>query len=115
MKDDGLEGIGQRIREIRIAEGLTQEEFAKVTNLTQSAISQFEEERRVPSLSSLAKIAAGLGTTIGEVIDETPKLDSEDPEKDDAIRTLVRRLRSESYSARAIVALSRFVRDFETI
>ena len=42
-----------RIKELRIAKGVTQEELAKVLNVKKAAISKYENGRIEPSLESV--------------------------------------------------------------
>lgn len=49
--------FNERLKEIRIKKGLTQEEFAKLLNISSSAISLYESGSREPSLATLVNIA----------------------------------------------------------
>ncbi|MFB0557260.1 MAG: helix-turn-helix domain-containing protein [Dehalococcoidia bacterium] len=57
--------IGQRIRKRRQELNLTQQDLADALGLTPQHISLIEQDRRVPSLLSLVKLAEELGVTIG--------------------------------------------------
>lgn len=48
---------GQKIRLLRIRKGLTQKELAKELNLSDSTISYYEKEERVPNIDVLIQIA----------------------------------------------------------
>ena len=52
--------IREKIKELRKEKGLTQEELAKVSNLTCAAIINIEKGYNVPSASSLYKISEAL-------------------------------------------------------
>ena len=56
--------IGSKIRELRILNGLTQEELADRSELSKGFISQVENFRITPSLKAVNKIAAALGTEL---------------------------------------------------
>ncbi len=56
--------LGSRIKERRNALGLTQQQLAQVLALTPQHISVIEQDKRAPSLPSLAKIAEELGVSI---------------------------------------------------
>ena len=56
--------LGRRIKERRQALELTQQQLAEVIGLTPQHISAIEQDKRAPSLSSLAKIAEELGVTV---------------------------------------------------
>jgi transcriptional regulator with XRE-family HTH domain len=58
--------IGQKIKELRLASDLTQEELANRARLTKGFISQFENDQTSISLDSLADILEALGVSIAE-------------------------------------------------
>lgn len=62
--------IGSRIKELRVVNGLTQEELADRTELSKGFISQLERDLTSPSISTLADILQCLGTTIGDFFSE---------------------------------------------
>ena len=49
--------LGQAIAQIRKERGLTQEAFAKVFNVTRQTVSNWENEKSYPDLSTLVKIS----------------------------------------------------------
>ena len=74
--------IGKRIRKRRQELKLTQENLARALGLTPQHISGIEQDKRSPSLASLAKLAEELGVTIdfivtgkeGVIIDTIPAI-----------------------------------------
>jgi transcriptional regulator with XRE-family HTH domain len=56
--------IGERIRKRRQLMKLTQQELGKALSLTSQHISAIEQDKRTPSLASLAKIAEELGVSV---------------------------------------------------
>lgn len=56
--------IGSRIKERRLALKLTQHNLAQALGLTPQHISVIEQDKRIPSLSSLVKLAQELGVTV---------------------------------------------------
>ena len=62
--------IGSRIKELRVINGLTQEELADRTELSKGFISQLERDLTSPSISTLADILQCLGTSIGDFFSE---------------------------------------------
>ena len=58
--------IGQKIKELRILNGLTQSELADRSELTKGFISQVERDLTSPSIATLTDILQALGTTLGE-------------------------------------------------
>lgn len=49
--------FNERLKEIRIKKNLTQDDFAKLLNISPSSISLYESGNREPSLNTLIKIA----------------------------------------------------------
>lgn len=55
-----VESIGERIKELRIEQGMTLAELGERTNLSTSYLSQIERDKTTPSLSTLMGIARAL-------------------------------------------------------
>jgi transcriptional regulator with XRE-family HTH domain len=62
--------LGERLRRLRHARGLTISDVARAAGLTESFISQLERSRVNPSVASLQRIAQVLGTPLGRLFDE---------------------------------------------
>lgn len=60
--------LAKRIRTSRETLGLTQEELATATGLTPQYISLIEQDKRIPSVSSLTKLVEELGVTVDYLI-----------------------------------------------
>lgn len=60
--------IGNRLKELRVLKGLTQEELADRSELSKGFISQLERNLTSPSIATLMDILQCLGTTIGEFL-----------------------------------------------
>lgn len=60
--------MGQRLKSRRQALRLTQQELSEAIGLTPQHISAIEQDKRAPSLSSLAKLAMELGVTTDYLI-----------------------------------------------
>ena len=56
--------VAKQLREVRKAEGMTQEHLAKLVGTKKSNISRLESGRYNPSLDFLVKVAEGLGRQI---------------------------------------------------
>ena len=95
--------IGKRIRGKRQELKLTQEELARALGLTPQHISGIEQDKRSPSLSSLAKLAEELGVTVdylvtgkeGVIVDTIPAIKADKKlslESKKALVTLVKEL-----------------------
>ena len=53
--------MGERIKNLRKVKGLTQQQLAEITNLSQSYISAIEQGTKTPTLFTLDQIARALG------------------------------------------------------
>lgn len=62
--------IGQKLKELRIARSLTQEELADRSELTKGFISQLERNLTSPSIATLTDILQCLGTNLNEFFSE---------------------------------------------
>jgi transcriptional regulator with XRE-family HTH domain len=62
--------LARRIRILRRAKGLTLQELARRASVTEGFVSQVERGRTSPSISTLRRIAAGLGESIGSLFDD---------------------------------------------
>ena len=60
--------VGRNAKKIRLAKGLTQEEFAERSGFSQQYISDLERGRRNPTVVSLYELAQALGVTHMELV-----------------------------------------------
>lgn len=67
-----LRRIGDRIREHRVARGLTQDELGKKCELHRTFIGSVERGERNVSILNLKVIAAALRVSLTELFSETP-------------------------------------------
>ncbi len=58
--------LGTKIKDLRVKNGLTQQELADRTELSKGYISQLETDVTSPSIATLADILQCLGTNLGE-------------------------------------------------
>lgn len=65
--------IGAKIKELRIAKGLTQEELADRCELSKGFISQLERDLTSPSIATLVDILQCLGTDLPGFFRKKPK------------------------------------------
>ena len=63
--------IGEKIKQLRIKLGLTQEELAARTELSKGFISQLERDLTSPSIATLMDILEALGTNIRDFFNES--------------------------------------------
>ncbi|MCQ2523265.1 MAG: helix-turn-helix domain-containing protein [Lachnospiraceae bacterium] len=59
-------GIGQKLKDLRVQKGLTQEELADRTELSKGFISMVERDLTSPSISTLVDILQCLGTNLSD-------------------------------------------------
>lgn len=91
------EWFAGRLRELRVAAGLTQQELAERIGVRLGAISRWEAGRREPSWSNILALCAALGVSCEEFRKEPqpapslergrPRKASADPEADKPART----------------------------
>lgn len=62
--------IGQRIKALRVAQQMTQEELANRTDLTKGFISQLENDATSPSIETLTQILDVLGVSLADFFRE---------------------------------------------
>ncbi len=62
--------IGQNIKKLRLAHGLTQEEFGKISDVSSMAVSQWENDRAVPRMGAVQRIADYFGINKSAIIDD---------------------------------------------
>jgi transcriptional regulator with XRE-family HTH domain len=61
--------IAERIRELRLAKGWSQERMAEEAGLSTDAISRIERGNRGPRLETVAQIAGALGMPLTKLVD----------------------------------------------
>jgi transcriptional regulator with XRE-family HTH domain len=69
MMTDQEPMIGASLRSTRRRQGLTLRQVAESAGVTESFLSQVERDLASPSIATLRRIAAGLGTSIGAILD----------------------------------------------
>jgi transcriptional regulator with XRE-family HTH domain len=60
--------FGKRLREIRLREGLSQEELARRADLHLTVVARLDRGERSPGLTTILRVAAGLGVDPGELL-----------------------------------------------
>ena len=60
--------FGLAIRKLRIANGLTQEELGFESELTRAYISSIELDQKLPSITTIAKLAQALELSLSELM-----------------------------------------------
>lgn len=68
--------FGRNLREERKRQQLSQEQLSESTNLDRTEVSRLERGKRDPRLSTIEKLAIGLGIPAGRLLDGIPPLDT---------------------------------------
>jgi len=68
MREDTI--FGERLKQYRIKQGLSQEDFAKELNTTKQVISRYETHQRIPKVTVVQDYAKKLKTPISYFLDE---------------------------------------------
>jgi transcriptional regulator with XRE-family HTH domain len=63
-----VERFANNLRRARLAKGLTQEGLAEASELHRTHISLLEKAKRDPKLTTIAKLASGLGMTPSQLL-----------------------------------------------
>jgi transcriptional regulator with XRE-family HTH domain len=69
------EVFGRRLRELRHKYGVTQQQLSIATGLTEGYISNMERGLKVPSLTTILRIAVALGCKVTELVSIFDKTD----------------------------------------
>lgn len=64
--------VGARVRELRLQQGLTLEQLSDAAGLLPEAIGRAERGYHAPSLSTLSRLARGLGLPMSELVKLQP-------------------------------------------
>lgn len=56
------------LRQLRLQQGLTQQEVASVLNVTKASVSHWELGQRQPSVDTAAQLASVLGCSLADVV-----------------------------------------------
>jgi len=102
------EVVKKRLKAIRENLKLNQSQFADQLGISQAAISQFEDGKRVPSIETLDKIAKSLGMSVVSLL-------SDDNATDDEKARLMQDLTAQlvTMNNQELQAMNRFVVDWK--
>ncbi|MFA5773050.1 MAG: helix-turn-helix transcriptional regulator [Candidatus Paceibacterota bacterium] len=62
------EKLGENLKRIRTAKGISQGEIGRILEVDKSFISNIENGKTNPTLSTIAKIAKAVGVSVGELM-----------------------------------------------
>lgn len=95
------QAVGQHVRDLRTAAGLSLRALAERTDFSPSFISQVENGQVSPSIASMERIAASLGVSLGEFFAAAAR-----GEGGSVVRAQERAVLSSSWSSASVAALS---------
>lgn len=100
--------VRKRLKAIRENLGLNQSQFADKLKISQAAISQFEDGKRVPSIETLDKIATALGMTVASLLTGEDTTDDQNAQLRQDIAAQL-----ETLNTQELQAMNRFVVDWK--
>lgn len=65
--------LGERMKEYREREGLTQEQLAERLNVSRQAVAKWERDGGLPDIENLIELSRRMGVTLDELLGLTPK------------------------------------------
>jgi len=92
---DLVASIGHKIKELRLARGLTLQQVAAGAGCTAAYVSQIERAKASPSIATLKRIASALGVLIVDLFVEEVKDDPVVMDRDQWMKVSLRRWRAD--------------------
>ncbi len=62
-------GLAENLKSLRLSRGVSQQELAKDTGISQQNISRWELGRHIPNIEECIKLADYFGITLDELVD----------------------------------------------
>jgi transcriptional regulator with XRE-family HTH domain len=62
--------FGQRLRQVRTARGMSQDDLSEKTGVHATAIGRYERSKREPLAGTIIRLAHGLGVPPGELLED---------------------------------------------
>lgn len=81
MKERTLEGFGERLKEIRLGRGLTQQELGDAVGVSNRVIAYYEQDDAQPPGALLVDLARALDVTTDELLGMKPLEETVPPRK----------------------------------
>jgi transcriptional regulator with XRE-family HTH domain len=76
-KQDLYNKIGNRIKSLRLLQNRTIRDLANGSDLSKSMISKIENNKTIPSIAALVKIASSLGVSVSDILEAEETLSAE--------------------------------------
>jgi len=71
--------VSARIKALRLEQGLTQEKLCERAEISVDAVNRIETGTRVPTIDTLEKVAAALGTSVTDLLHRAPPKPAKTP------------------------------------
>lgn len=68
--EQASKAFGAQLRKVRAQKGFSQDDLSRATDVHSTAIGRVERGAREPRLTTILKLARGLGVRPGELLDE---------------------------------------------
>lgn len=104
--------IGQKIKDIRKANKLTQVELAKKANISRSYLADIENDRYNASVDTLKSIASSLDVKLSELLEDTSsdiEINSNSNEKKKQIETIAAHLEDKNLTPKKVELLKNYI------
>ena len=83
---EALNGIGKKLKAVRTDKGMTLQDLAKLTGVTRSMLSQIENNKSLPSLTTLQLVSRALNMPMGSFFESVERQGSPTLKKKDRKR-----------------------------
>lgn len=104
--------IGQKIKNIRKSNKLTQVELAKKANISRSYLADIENDRYNASVDTLKSIANSLDVKLSELIEETSsdnKINSKNSKNKKQIETIAAHLEDKNLTPKKVELIKNYI------
>lgn len=78
---DRTKSVGLRLRAIRVAQKMTQEQFSELLDRSPEAVSNLETGRNLPSVETLVRLSEALNRPLGELFAALDGVAENDPRR----------------------------------
>ena len=92
-----MSDVGQRIRQLRIEQKISQNALAKRAGIAQATLNAIEADTKNPSVETVRLLAVALGSTVSELMGEVADPSLLSP-RDHQLLTVTRQLNDDGFS-----------------
>ena len=101
--------VGNKIKELRIQNRLTQDELAKALNISRSSIAMFESNQRTPSRNSYIALAKFFNVPIEVLLDDSSSIPKDVITLKPEVQTLAIYLNTKIITEQKITLLKQYI------